>query len=111
MGKNTERINKLADKKKADKIVAFLKSKDKETRLDAIRALGKCGGAEAINALTTNIITPDEEEKIEVIKALGVCGKDASFYLLSHYAAKETNPIVKDVMREAMGQIRGRKED
>ena len=98
MGKNTEKINKLADKKKAAKLVAFLKSKDKETRLDAIRALGKCGGEEAINALTTNIITPDEEEKIEVIKALGVCGKDASFYLLSHYATKKTNYLLKKLV-------------
>ncbi|MBR3107451.1 MAG: HEAT repeat domain-containing protein [Clostridia bacterium] len=108
MGKHTEKINKLAEKKKTGKIAGYLNDKDLETRIDAIRALGRCGGEEAINRLMTQMASHNPQERIEVAKALGECGPDAAFYQLSHYAAQETDAAVKEAMKEAMGKIHKR---
>ena len=94
MGKHADKLNKLAEKNKADKIISYLNSRDKETRIDAMRALGQCGGEEAVNHLTTLLITPDPDERAEVVRALGSCGTSATFSFLSHYASK-ANTMLK----------------
>ena len=107
MGNNIEKIEKLAQKGKAEKILAFLKSKDKETRLAAIRALGKChDNEEAVNNLTSmmNMVT-DKEERIALFESLGQLGKEQSFFHISHYVDKETDPDVAAAMRKAMAMI------
>ncbi len=108
MGKHTDRIHALETKKKTDKIAGYLKDKDLETRLDAISALGRCGGEEAINQLTTHLTAPDPREREAVARALGECGPDAAFYQLSHYFGLETDPGAKAAMKEAMGKIHRR---
>ncbi len=111
MGRHTDKINKLAEKKKAGKIVGYLNDKDPETRIDAIRALGKCGGEEAINHLITQMTAREPTERIEVAKALGECGPDAAFYHMSHSLEHETDPAVKEAMKEAMGRIHQRTKE
>lgn len=112
MGNNIEKINKLAEKGKVSKILSYLKSKDKATRVAAIRALGKCDrNEEAINTLTTMLIaTTDKEERIAIYDSLGELGKEQSFFHISHYLDKENDPDVAAAMRKAMAKIRQRKE-
>ena len=108
MGKHTVKINRLAEKKKTEKILKYMKDKDEETRIDAIRALGECGGEEAFNHLVMQLSSQISRERMEAAKALGKCGPDAAFYQLSHYADMETDASVKEAMKDAMGQIHKR---
>lgn len=112
MGNNVEKINNYAQKGKAGKILPYLKSKDKETRMAAIRALGKCDKDEdAYNNLTSLMNTvSDKQELIAVYESLGELGKEQSFYHMSHYIGKETDPDIIAAMRKAMAQIRQHKE-
>lgn len=105
MGKYAEKFNHYAEKKKAAKLVAHLKDRDKETRFDAIRALGRCGGEDAVNHLTTMLITPDADERAEVVRALGNCGTSATFSHLRYYIDRESDPTVRAAMQEALGKL------
>lgn len=112
MGNNIEKINHYAEKGKAGKILPYLKSKDQETRLAAIRALGRCESNEdAFNHLTSMMTsTTDKAELMAVYSALGDLGKEQSFYHMSHYISKETDPEIIETMRKAMAKIRQHKE-
>lgn len=112
MGNNIDKINRYAEKGKVSKILPYLKSKNQETRIAAIRALGNCEkNEEAINNLTSMMpFVTDKAERIAVFDALGNLGKEQSFYQISHYFDKETDPEIREVMRKAMGKIRQRNE-
>jgi len=112
MGNNIEKINQLAQKGKAAKILPFLKSKDQPTRIAAIRGLGRCANdEEAYNNLTSMMsTTSDKEELIAIYDSLGELGKEQTFYHLSHYISKETDPQLLEAMRKAMAKIRQHKE-
>ena len=112
MGNHIEKINHYAEKGKANKILSYLKSKDQETRLAAIKALGRCSNSEeAFNQLTPMMTsTSDKTERMAVYSALGDLGKEQSFYHMSHYMSKETDPEILETMRKAMSKIRQHKE-
>lgn len=108
MGNNIEKINHFAEKGKANKILPYLKSKDKATRLAAIHGLGHCdGNEEAFNHLTTMMTSvTDKEERMAVYEGLGDLGKEQSFYHMSHYITKEQDSDVVEAMRKAMSKIK-----
>jgi len=112
MGNNIEKINRFAEKNKVSKIIPFLHSKDKEARLAAIHALGRCDQSEeAYNHLTSMMTaTSDKAERMAVYAALGELGKEQSFYHMSHYISKETDPEIIEAMHNAMARIRRHKE-
>lgn len=112
MGNNIDKINHYAEKGKATKILPYLKSKDKDTRIAAIKGLGRCDRSEeAFNHLTSLMtMVTDKAEMIAVYEALGNLGKEQSFYHMSHYINKETDPDIIEAMRKAMAKIRQHKE-
>ena len=108
MSKKFEKLEKLAAKGKGAAIVKFIKSKDPEIVNDAIAALGKCGGEDAINALTGLTNSLDKAIKIDAIKALGSAGGAYNATLFAHDLTTEKDPDVLAAIKEALGQIRTR---
>lgn len=108
MSSKSEKFAKLAAKGKGGAIAKFLKNKDLDVVMDAIAALGKCGGEDAINALTGLSSTGDKPLKIAAIKALGECGGAYNTTLFSYDLTKETDPDIVAALKDALGQIRNR---
>ena len=108
MSAKLEKFEKLAAKGKADKIAKFVNNKDPEVAKDAIAALGKCGGEDAINALTGLCQSQDKATKIAAIKALADCGSTYSVTLISNDFIKEKDPELKQAMSETLETIRKR---
>ena len=89
MSAKLEKLEKLAAKGKGAKIIKFLNNKDFDVVKDAIAALGKCGGEDAINALTGLCQSTDKETKLAAIKALANCGGTYSVTQISNDFIKE----------------------
>ncbi len=71
MGK-IEKIGKLAEKGKAEKIVAFVRDKDKQVSLAAITALGKMADNEdAKNTLVSMVENEDADIRRAAVTSLG----------------------------------------
>ncbi len=83
MGK-IEKIGKLAEKGKAEKIVAFVRDKDKQVSLAAITALGKMADNEdAKNTLVSMVENEDADIRRAAVTSLGggvgkLCGDKAA---------------------------------
>lgn len=110
MSTKREKFEKLAAKKKIGSIAKHLGSKDPEIRLDALYALGKCGGEDAINLLTNWSNSKDPKERIEATRALALCGKEYSVTQMRYQLESEQDPEVQTALREAMAEIRSRVE-
>ena len=108
MSAKLEKLEKFASKGKSAKILKFLNNKDPEIVKDAIAALGKRGGEDAINALTGLCQGQDKEKKIAAIKALANCGGTYSITQISSDFIKEQDPDLKKVMSETLDTIRKR---
>ena len=108
MSKKFEKFEKLASKGKGAAIARFIKSKDLDVVMDAISALGKCGGEDAINALTGLANSAEKPLKIAAIKALGVCGGSYNSTLLADDLKKEKDPEILEAITNALGEIRKR---
>ena len=108
MGKKRAKFEKLAAKKKIGAIARNLKSKDAETRLDAIYGLGLCGGEDAINLLTNWSYSKDPKERETAIRALANCGKGYSITHMSDQLSGETDPFVREAIKESIAAIRDR---
>ena len=108
MSAKLAKLEKLAGKGKGAKIVKFLKSKDVEVVLDAIASLGKCGGEDAINALTGLSQSTDKTQRVAAIKALGECAGEYNVTLLSNDFKSEKDPEIKEIISETLAKIRAR---
>ena len=106
--KNVEKINKLAAKKKTQKIIDYMKSKDKTTRLAAIKALGASGGEEAFNQLVSMLNSTEADERAAAALALGELGIERGSSFLSHRLLSENDANASAAIREAMKMIRAR---
>ena len=108
MSKKFEKLEKLAAKGKGAAIAKFIKSKDADVVMDAISALGKCGGEDAINALTGLANGAEKPLRIAAIKALGLCGGAYNSTLLADDLKKEEDPEILEAIKSALGEIRKR---
>lgn len=108
MSKKFEKFEKLAAKGKGAAIAKFIKSKDIDVVKDAIAALGKCGGEDAINALTGLASGAEKVLRIDAIKALGKCGGAYNSTLLADDLKKEKDPEILEAIKAALGEIRQR---
>ena len=108
MSAKLEKLEKLAAKGKGAKIIKFLNTKDFDVVKDAIAALGKCGGEDAINALTGLCQSTDKNTKIAAVKALANCGGTYSVTQISNDFIKEKDPELKQAMSETLDAIRKR---
>ena len=103
MGK-IEKIGKLAEKGKAEKIVAFVRDKDKQVSLAAITALGKMADNEdAKNTLVSMVENEDADIRRAAVTSLG--GGASGSYVetrLRYCLANEKDPQVLAALRKAL---------
>lgn len=104
-GNPMDKIEKLAQKGKSDKLAKYVGSKDKNVSLAAIRALGSCDDETSFNTLTGLIIAEDPDVRIAALEGLGKIGKSASFTHISNYVNRESDPRVKKAMQDALSAI------
>lgn len=104
-GSKLNKIPKLVEKNKAEKLEALLKSKDMEVVLAAIDGLGQCTGDTAFNALVPLILSPDPQVRVHAVKALGVMGLPKSRTFLLHRKESEKEPEVLSAIEEALKKI------
>lgn len=96
------KIEKLAEKKKSDKIEKYLNDKDIEVVKAAIAALGRIQDEKADNLLSGLIDDQDPEVRKAAIKAFASIGSEYAKTLLQHLVATETNAEVKEVAVEVL---------
>jgi HEAT repeat protein len=87
------------------KIIPSLESKNQETRIAAIEALGQITDDHAMNALIGMINHPDLPTRLAAIKALGVNGKQTGKSHLQHLLTVEKNEQVIKAIREAISSM------
>lgn len=101
-GSKTEKITKLAEKKKSDKITSFLNDKDKTVVLAAINGLGDAGGEAGYNALVPLLRNQDAEVRAASATAIGKTGFPQGRTHLSYHLKNEADPKVQDAIRHAL---------
>ena len=71
-----EKINKLAEKRKSDKVIKFLNSKEEEVVLAALKALSEIRDEDSVNTVAHMIDHEDPVIRREAAKALGGIGSE-----------------------------------
>ncbi|MCD8397339.1 MAG: HEAT repeat domain-containing protein [Lachnospiraceae bacterium] len=109
MGK-VDKVNKLVEKKKTDKLTALTKDKDKEVRLAAIEGLGKVPENE--DSLNTLIKCMENDSDADIRKAAAVTlGDSEGDYVETHLRyclSHEKDESVLAAIRESLTKIKGR---
>lgn len=102
MGK-IEKIGKLAEKGKAEKIVAFVRDKDKQVSLAAITALGRMADNEdAKNTLVSMVENEDADIRRAAVTSLGAASGSYVETRLRYCLANEKDPQVLAALRKAL---------
>ncbi|MCD7842738.1 MAG: HEAT repeat domain-containing protein [Lachnospiraceae bacterium] len=108
MGK-IDKVAKLVEKGKTDKLIALAQDKDKEVRLAAIEGLGQVPQTEdSQNVLIRMEEDPDPEIRKAIIKTLGLSGDS---YVITHLRlslSHEKDESVVAAIREALAKIEER---
>ncbi len=106
MGK-IEKIEKLAQKGKASKLVSFTRDKDKSVRLAAIAGLSKVvENEDALNTLVGLMEDEDQDIRKAVVTALGESKGSYVETKLSYCLSHEKDPQVLEAAREALKKVR-----
>ena len=105
-GNDLQKIEKLAAKGKNEKLVHFLKSKNKETRMAALKVIESANCEEAYNTLIGMMHCEDVEERIAVLTAIGKSKNPGAITSISYDLQKENNKEVADAMRSAIVNLR-----
>ena len=104
-GNSESKIQKLAEKKNAEKIIPFLRDKNPATRLAALDGLGACGNVDAYNALLPFVRDSDPTTREHAIRALGALGDGNARTHIMYQRGKEDNPAVKQAIEDALKRI------
>lgn len=108
MGK-IEKVEKLVEKGKTDKLAAMAQDKDKEVRLAAIEGLGKIPLTEdSQNILIRMIEDPDPEIRKAIVTSLGLSGDSYVETHLRLLLSQEKDVDVVAAIREALAKIEAR---
>ena len=105
-GNKVEKISKLAQKGRFDKILALLTDKSEEVRLAAIDALGQCSDDLAFNALVPLVHSPNRAERIHVAHSLSSMRQPRARAYLEHQLRSERDPEVVKAFDEALAKIK-----
>lgn len=100
-GNKLAKVEKLAQKGKADKLKDFVYDKKQDVRLAAIDGLGKCKGEVAFNTLSTLINDPDANIRLHVVQAIGATGDPKTRAFLEHRRDAEKDAKVLAAIGEA----------
>ena len=105
-GNKTNAIEKAIKKNNVSALAALADNSDSAISLAAIEGLGTVGSLEASNFLVTRLGNADPKIRVTVAKALGKIADVHTKAFLAAQMNKETDPDVKEVMREAMMNIK-----
>ncbi|MDD6213770.1 MAG: HEAT repeat domain-containing protein [Firmicutes bacterium] len=101
-----KKIEKLAEKEKYQKIIPFLQSKDKNTRIAAIKSFKNVDIPDIYNNLISMLNCTDSEERLAVIEALSLTKESSAITHLSHILNEEKDKKVITAIRNAIVNIR-----
>ncbi len=108
MGK-IDKVNKLVEKGKTDKLASLAQDRDKEVRLAAIEGLGRVPLTEdSQNILVRMIDDPDPEIRRAIVTSLGLSGDSYVETHLRLRLSQEKDASVIPAIREALGRIEER---
>ena len=105
-GNKMNAIEKAVKKNNAGVLAGLANNHDRAVIMAAIEGLGAVGGQEASNYLVTRLGDEDKEIRVTVAKALGRIADVHTKAFLAAQMNKETDAEVKEVMREAMVNIK-----
>lgn len=100
-----EKIQKLTEKRKSDKIIKFLDSKDSEVVFAALKALSEIQDEDSVNRIASLIDSDDAMLRKEAAKALGSIGTEYAKTYLMHRMGTEKDESVKTAISEALHTI------
>lgn len=104
-----EKINKLAAKRKSDKVIKFLSSKEQEVVMAALNALSVIKDEDSVNTVAHMIDHEDPVIRREAAKALGGIGSEYAKTYLQHRMATESDEVVKKAIMDALHAISEKK--
>lgn len=104
-----EKIRKLAEKRKSDKVIKYLDSKEEEVVLAALRALSGIGDEDSVNRIASLIDSDDAAIRKEAAGALGGIGTEYAKTYLQHRMSTEKDETVKAAIMEALHVIAANK--
>ena len=105
-GNDLQKIEKLAAKGNNEKLVQYLNSKKKETRMAALKVIECANCEEAYNTLISMMHCADVEERIAVLAAVGKSKNPGAITSISYDLQREENKEVADAMRSAIARLR-----
>lgn len=105
-GNKMNAVEKAVGKNNAGSLIKLAGENDLSVSLAAIEGLGGVGGQEASNYLVMRLGDENRDIRIAVAKALGEIANVHTKAFLSAQMNKETDPDVKEAMREAMVNIK-----
>jgi HEAT repeat protein len=105
-----EKISKLVQKGKSEKLAALAGNKDPEVRQAAIHALGEIGDERSLNTLVVLIRSDDANDRAEAVRALGELAirdsrNTAAKTHLQYLKTNEKEPAVIKALEETMNKI------
>ncbi|MGI6336049.1 MAG: HEAT repeat domain-containing protein [Clostridiales bacterium] len=100
-----EKINRLAEKKKTDKVIKYASSKDPELRAAAASALSGICVDESYNELVLLIRDPELSVRKAAVVALGDMGRKAGADHVRHVMTHETDPEIIKLCQTAITKI------
>lgn len=98
----TAKLEKLAEKGKADKIVPFIKDKDPEIRAAAAKALGKIDTDESMNALIGALHDRELKVRMNVVSSLVAIKKPNAAEHLRHAYGSTSEPEFVEACKKAL---------
>ncbi|MGN1024706.1 MAG: HEAT repeat domain-containing protein [Lachnospiraceae bacterium] len=100
-GNEAEKLEKLAEKGKGDKVVELLRKKntDKDTLLKGLEICGKLGGEDPINFITEKLQDSDPDVRIAAGKAALATGTDYMKTSVQQMLGSEKDQKVIDEVR------------
>lgn len=105
MAEKLEKIQKLGEKGKANKLFGFLTSKKTDERTAAVKALGGIKSEDSFNKLIIMLEDPEFEVRKQAVAALGEQANPKAMEFLRHAMKRENNDEFSDVARKAMSQV------
>ena len=102
-----QKVEKWAQKKKINKLISKgLSSDNKEVRIAAISALGKCGDESAMHQLIGLLRDPDADIRCAAVEALGTMANPRSLEFVKQAMNNESDEKVREKAKRAVNQIR-----
>lgn len=104
-----DKIQKLAEKRKSDKIIKYLDSADAEVVVAALKALSDIKDEDSVNSIAGMIDNENDEIRKEAACALGEIGSEYAKTYLQHRMTTEKNEEVKTAIMDALHAIAAKK--